>query len=320
MTNDSNQAKSPLEAARPEQYQDLEGVTLKKLAFALWFAENKDKMLKALIVLLLLVSLASWGFTIYGFGYYYIFGMDEDEALARQIAEAPGISHDYVSSIAAQPLRSGAVQIMDTANGKYDLAVLLENPNSRHWASLSYAFLVDGQMTASATGFILPGESKRLLLLGQELKGRPSGAELVLESVSWERISAKTIPDWEAFKNQYLAIEISDKKFIPARSSGLSEKLSLSQLAFTATNKSSYNYLRAGFDVFIYSGSALLGVGQFFIDGFRSGDSRTITANFLGQFARADRIEVSPNINILDQNNFLRFNSPAALPNHPVGE
>ncbi|NTW22689.1 hypothetical protein HGA34_04095 [Candidatus Falkowbacteria bacterium] len=316
--NNGNPPQGPLEQARADQYKDLEGLSIKKLEFALWYTENKFKLYKLLAGVLLFIGLASWGYTLFSFGYYYVIGVDQDRMLANQIVATKGVDHDYILSISAKNLLAGTTQLLETANGKYDLVAQVENVNPRHWGLITYHFIVDGTPTPKADMFILPSESKRLMQLGQEFTPRPASAELVIDNVGWQRISKKTIPDWPAFKAKFLNFEITDKKFTPARTSGLSEKLSLSQLSFVAINRSSYNYLRVNFDAFIYVGQSLIGVNQFSVDNFQSDEKKEVAANFLGQFNRADNIEIVPNVNILDSGNFLKFNSAESLPTHPV--
>lgn len=316
--NNGTAPQSPLEQAKADQYKDLEGLSIKRLEFALWFTENKFKLYKLLAGILLFIGLVSWGYTLYSFGHYWIVGIDQDNLLANQIVRTSGIDHEYVVSVSAKNLLAGATQILGSTNGKYDLVAQIENANPRHWGLVTYHFVVNGTPTPKATTFILPSESKRLLQLGQEFTPAPSDAELVIDNVGWERISKKIIPDWPAFKANLLNFEITDKKFTPARTSGLSEKLSLSQLSFTAINHSPYNYLTVNFDAFIYVGPTLIGVNQFRVDNFQSDEKREIAANFLGQFSRADNIEIVPNVNILDSGNFLKFNSSQSLPTLPV--
>ncbi|NTU98636.1 hypothetical protein HGA64_01345 [Candidatus Falkowbacteria bacterium] len=305
--------KSPLEKARVDQYHDLEGLSINKLQFGLWLTENKLKLLKGFSVFLIMVSIITWGYTFYSFGYYFIVGADQDNALAAQIVQSGTINHSAVLSVSAQNLRQGGTLILDSQNGKYDLVASIENPNPRFWASFDYYFVVDSTTTEKLKGFILPGESKKLLMLGREFSGRPNTAQLVFSDFVWARVNKKAIPDWTKYKNSLLNIEVADKKFVSARQSGLSDKISLSQLAFTVANHSSFNYLKANFDVLLYAGPNLIGADQFSLDSLQSGETRGVTANFLGQFNRVDTIEVVPNINILDPGNFLKFNSTETL-------
>jgi len=316
--NNENSSQGPLEQAKAEQYKDLDGLSIKKLEFALWFTENKLKLYKLVAGILLFISVATWGYTFYNFGYYWIVGVDQDRMLANQIVGNQGIDHDYIMSVSAKSLSVGPVQVLETGNGKFDLVAQIENINPRHWGMITYHFAVDGTTTEKITTFVLPSESKRLMQLGREFSPRPNSAELVINNIGWQRISKKTIPDWPSFKAKFLNFEISDKKFTPARTSGLSEKLNLSQLSFSAVNRSSYNFLRVNFDAFIYVGPTLIGVSQFGVDNFQSDEKKEVAANFLGQYNRVDNIEIVPNINILDAGNFLKFGSLESLPTHPI--
>ena len=297
-----------------ERYQDLDGVTLKKLNFGLWFVGHIKLIKKILFWLLMLAGGIAWLYFIYTFGFYVIKGMkDDDKLLANMVAVRP-IEHKFIQNISAKPLVASEVQVFNTSGNKYDFLVRIENPSQRHWADLSYYFLVDGQPSEKLKNYIFPNESKYLTFLAKELNSRPGSVEFIMENPSWHRIDAKKIPNWEMYKMEHLNIEVKNASYVPPRTSGLSEKINLGQIGFTVSNLSPYNYWKVNFTTLLYSDGSIVGVNQYFADSLKSGETRVIEANYPGQFGRIDKLEVIPEVNFMDTTVYEKFIGSGVLP------
>lgn len=291
-----------------EKYQDLEGVTLGKLEFGLWYIEHKGFFYRLIVAVLVVVASATWSYSIYHFAYYLAKGMKDDELMVREMI-LTDVGHSYVAQISARPLEYFPPAVVDSGNGRYDFAAEIKNVNPRHWGQFRYWFVADGQAVGVNDSFILPGEGKFLLALGVELPGRPASVKLETGDLNWQRIKPREIPDWESFKNDRLKIAVADVKFTPARSSGLSEKINLSQLEFSAANDTAYNYAKVSFDALLYGYGNLAAVNRFTLENFRSGEKRPVVVSWPGAFSRIDKVDVVPEINIMDKGNYLRFES-----------
>lgn len=297
-------------APRPadiKKYRDLEGVSLRKLEFGLWFVEHKENLRKALVVFLIIIAASSWSYTIYGFSYYLAKGMEEDDLIYRELANSGRINHDYIVQSSPQSLSFGAVKTVSSAANSFDFIVEAKNLNQRHWGEFEYYFLVDGVKTDSDSSFVLPGETKYLLIPAQRLNHPPGSIRVAVDKINWRRIDVRRIPDWQEFSDEHLAVTIAKDKYISSRESGLSERINISQVEFEATNNSPYNYLQAAFYVLLYNRSNLVAVNRYSLNGFMSGRPYFIRVSMPEAVGRVDRVEIKPEIAIMNENNYLKF-------------
>ncbi len=294
-----------------DRYQDLDGVSMKKLEAGLWYLEHRELFFKILIGALIAIAVATWTNTLWNFGYYLFKGMNEDEALIRQLLATRSFDHDYIATLVAHPPIIGPVSVFEVNTGKglprYDLYATITNPNPRQVGSFDYSFKSAAGELADARSFLLPGETKVLLALSIESDRAPENVQLAIQSISWRRLGARELPDWEAYRNERLNIETSDIKFTPARSSGLSEKLNVSDLSFSITNKSAYNFWQADAVILLYNRGQLAGVNRYRLERFKSGETRRVEMSMTGGANRADEIRIVPEIDILDKNNYFGF-------------
>lgn len=293
-----------------ERYQDLEGVTMKKLEAGLWYVEHKDLLRKIIIVLLVLIGTISWLNTLITFGLYVFKGMVDDAVMVKELIATQGFNHEYIKQISGQQLEIFPVKVLESGNIKgekrYDLLVELKNPNLRHAGILNYSFLSDANVIAGGQINILPGDDKYITALGLELASRPENVKFVNNSLDLQRLDARTFPDWEKYKKEHLDISVTDIKFTPPRMTGLSEKLNVSQLDFTVTNNSAYNFWRADLIILITARGQLVAVNQYLLNSYKSGEQRKITLSMPG-IIKADQVEIIPQVDILDQNNYFDF-------------
>jgi len=295
-----------------DRYQDLEGVTIKKLEAGLWYVEHKELLRKLLIVMLALVGAVSWLYTLSTFGFYVFKGMVDDAAMVSELVATQGFNHAYIKQISGQQLETLPVKVLESGNVKgaprYDLIVEIKNPNLRHAGVLNYSFVSATGIIANGEINILPGDDKYITALGLELNSRPQNVKLVNNRLDLKRLDARVFPDWDQYKKEHLNISVSDIKFTPPRLSGLSEKLNVSQLDFTATNNSAYNYWRADLVILLTSRGQLLAVNQYQLNRFKSGERREITLSMPG-IIKVDQAEIIPQVDILDRKNYFNFDA-----------
>lgn len=292
---------------RMKNYVSTEGITTKQLEVGLWYVEHKRQLRMVLIVFLILMSAVSWVYTIYGFAYYIARGMSEDDILTRQLVQVNGASHDYVVQVGAKDLAIGSVEIIRSSDKKYDLFTKLQNDNPKWWAEFDYYFTAAGRQTIKTKGYILPEEIKYLAALAEDFAYSPEDGRLVIENISWHRINQHEIPDWEAYRTGHLNIETADIKFIPANASPLSEKLGLNQLSFNVINHTAYNYWGVGFNILLYSRDQITGINHYVLNDFMSEQKRLIEISWPGDLGRADRVEIIPEINIMADDIYIKY-------------
>ncbi len=283
------------------QYQDPEGLTVGKLQFGLWLAKNKRNFLYAFYGLLILIAVVTWPLFIYTFGSYLIFGIKEDARLLKEIGQPINTLHIAVLNQAAKPLKYGRWQSLKIGPGKYDFVMKISNPNQWHAARFDYYIAVGEEIYGRQRGFILPGETKYLAILGQEIKN-PNTAQFVISDIGWQRISKHTYPDWQAFYKERVDFVVYDKKFTPAQVTILSEKLSLNELSFKIKNNSAYSYWQVDLVILLRDRlNKIIGVNKYRLDNFLSGKTREISVTWPGRLKPVKEIEIISEVDILDK-------------------
>ncbi len=303
--------KQPKKKVNIERYKDTGGLTLRKLNIGLWYVEHKSVLRMVLIGFLMLIAAVSWVYTIYGFAYYLSRGMAEDELLARQTVNTGIISRDAILAMSAKNLSLAPAGILKLSDNKYDFFIQARNPNNRRAAEFKYYFLVNGRETSRQSGFILPGESKYLLSLSNELDFKPGNAQFKIENLRWRKIDRHKIPDWKPYRDKRLNIEISEAIFAPAGKGGASGSVRLNNLEFTASNKTDYNYWSVDFIVLLYRGANIVGVNKYGIDEFMSGQVRQAAIVWPGAVSRVDKVEIVPEINIVKDDIYIKYKGGA---------
>lgn len=287
-----------------EKYEDLEGVTLKKLNFGLWYVANRRYFYYALIGFLVIVGIATWTNFIYNYGYYIFKGINEDRLLASQIANQDRTALDFLHQTSPKEL------IMESPmsfkiNGKFDYLIKISNPNPNHWARIKYSF-ISGDNEIRGDNFILPGESKPITSLANEQEGGSGEIRFNLTDIKWSKIDRHQIANTSDFLTKHLNIPITAVEYLSPKTSGLSEKLDLNQLKFTAANNTAYNYWEANFIILFSGNYGLAGVLNYSLSEFMSGQERPVAISWPGQMPEITKVEIFPEINIMEQGNYIK--------------
>jgi hypothetical protein len=289
-----------------EQYKDLEGITIKKLTLGLWLVEHRRLISTLFYGFIAGIAVLSWGYFILSLGGYLIFGMREDQKIIGEIVSGGEVNHGVVLQQAPKNLRFGNVKIINLDDNRYDFLVEVSNVNKQHWASFDYHFISNGEDIGHAEGFILPSESKYIYLLGEKLGRRPSGVEVRIENLSWNRIDKAEYPNWDSFYEDHLRLKITDKEFIPESLSELSEKLDLNILRFNITNDTAYSYWEVELSIRLMSRNTIIGAEKLIVDNLMSGETREVEITWPGKLSKVGDIVIYPEVNIVDESVYIK--------------
>lgn len=281
-----------------KKYDNPSGVSLREMNFGLWLSENRQKFLKILTIFLIVLSAFFFIFSSYNYIMYFL---SSDPSVQYSDNNLPASPRQVTSDIEASP-----VQVLASAD-RYDLAAKLKNPNEKFTANFQYCFVRADQNLICGSSFLLPGDEKYILALGQDLSSGSEGITLVISSVFWQRIDAHKIPSWTDFSALRLSLPVSNLNFASGDNSGLSDKLSLSRLEFSIKNNTSYGYYEAPLNILLFSGSELVGVNRYLVKNFVPGDSREVKISWAANLSAVDRTEVKPDINIIDDSVYLKY-------------
>jgi len=281
-----------------KNYDDQSGLSVKSMNFGLWIAEHRRRIIKAIIVILILLSAFFFIYSSYNYIVYFISGDPNSQLINDNLS--------FATRQVTNNLEIGSLQAFDT-DGHSDLLVKVSNPNEKFMATFSYCFkLAETEMNCGQS-FILPNDSKYILALAQEINGSRSELSFSVSNTFWRRIDAHQIPDWGNFYNTHLDFAVSDLNFASAANSGLSDKVNLSNLGFTIKNQTAYGYYEVPLDIFLYNGSEVVAVNRYLLTNFLAGDTRDVNISWPGSFNSVNRTEVTPDLNIMDDSVYLKY-------------
>ena len=286
-----------------KNYNDESGISLKRMNFGLWVAEHRRKIIKIIIISLILLSAFFFIYSSYNYIVYFISGDPNSQLINDNLPASP---RKVTNDLEIAPLRVFA------NNGHSDLAAPISNPNEKFMANFSYCFKQGDTDVYCGASFILPSEKKYVLALAQEFSGSISELSFIVTDIFWRRIDAHQIPSWTDFYNKRLDFAVFDLNFAAAAVSGLSDKVNLNTLEFSVKNQTAYGYYEAPFDIFLYSGSEIIGVHRYIIQNFLPGEIRSAKLSWPGRFSGVNRTEVIPDINIMDDSVYLKYQGTSA--------
>jgi len=318
MDNKNNIDKnSPFAEVDIKKYKDPEGLTINKLKFGFWFVKNKRYFRLFFIIFLITVSAVSWTYSIYGFTYYLLKGMEEDNKIITNLAQINIFNSDFINRLKPVNLQILPVKVLDLYNGKYDLAVKVNNLNPKHWAEIEYSFLTSAEEVGRGNNFILPAESKYFLSLSQALKSGDTGnVKFNIINLSWHRLDAREMPDWYKCRDDHLnGMTIDNEKFIPATDDNLFNKAKINYFEFDFANNTPYNYWDIDFNIILYRQGDIVGVNRYKLEEVMSEQKKTVNIGWLGSFGLVNSTEVIPEVNIMKDDIYIKYEGEPIMEN-----
>jgi hypothetical protein len=296
--NNSGKSKKEINLNRYET--DVAGVSMKTLETGLWWAKNRRGIKTALIIFLILVSVISWGYTIFNFSYYFLFGANADDQMLKQVIQVNTVDQNYLNQGLAKNLKLSPIGYL-ADNGKYDLYIQISNPNIRWWANFSYCFSRPDGEKACGNDFILPGEEKYLVSLAQSFDADPNDLNFTFASINWIKVNNHQISDWNSYQAEHLNLTFKNQSFVPAASNAVSEKVGLNTLNFNITDNGAFGYWELPLTIILTNGSRIVYIDRYTIDDLISYESRDIKITWPGSIGDVTGINLIPDLNILNQ-------------------
>jgi len=280
-----------------QNYHDPAGLTIKKMNFGLWLSENRKRIAKVVTVILIILCVFFFVYSSYNFIIYLITGDPSKQMAIDNFTNSPRKVADDLKVSPINIFRSGE---------RFDLTVKISNPNVKFKAEFNYCFNRGVEKVFCGSDFILPSDDKYLSSLGQELDATATNLSFQITDVFWQRVNAHQIPDWSAFSAGRLDLAIFDITWQPA-SSANNDPVSLNSLEFKIKNQTPFSYYEVPLNILALSGSELAGVNRYVLIDFLSGEERTVKMIWTGNLRFANRIEIKPDLNILDNDVYLDY-------------
>jgi hypothetical protein len=277
-----------------------EKLSEKELGLSYWFLSHKGLLKNILTIIIAGIGGILLIYSLIGFvDWAFVSGPGERANLNTilQIKTNPAA----LQAIKASDISFGEPQIFSSGVGRYDLIAAALNPNAKWRADFDYQFVGEGLDAAPKKGFILPGESKYITLLGQEKPFRPLNPRLQITNLKYHRIDPHLISNYAKWRDERLNINISDKKLASASQ----DKKNISTLSFKAANNSAYSFWSVGFYGLLYRGDQLISINYLSAENFVAGETRDLQMQFYEGLPTITKYEIVPEINIFDENVYM---------------
>lgn len=275
-----------------QEYQDPR--VGKYLRYGYWYLAHKGTIDRTIRLFLVLLVAGIWigaMFQLYGF-------MQEtagNDVLLRDWtgAQLP-IEKLHSQNAPLPPVISEATVLIGRDGETADFVAWAENPNSNWYLEVDYVFSwADGQ-TLPAPAFVLPESKAVLLARGVTVNTLPTDAAITVLPKKWLRLKDKEVLERLAdFRAKIIVVEAQAGSADGAMAA-----------AFSVQNNTIYDLLTARFAVVLLQAQTPVAVGLAEIDSLASGAVANLELRWLQSLPLNLRVEVYPQINVLDQTGF----------------
>jgi len=266
-----------------------------------FWVERKDLLKKIGLGIFIVVDAILVLFVLWTFIDTYLISYSKERLNVSELV-VYGINdlHKYSQSQIADQLKIGSSGVISLGEGRYDMYGSIENPNSKWSANVTYQFVSSEGATDSVTVTVLPLEKKSVALFGLEYTSPPRSVSIEVLSVEWKRVDVHTYGFYKDYAAERLDFEISDISFGSRIEIGTEEAQNIGRVSFTVTNHSAFSYYDPAFFIKLLRGNTIVGVNRTTLSAIDSGETIKVDVNWFGQVPDASKVEVVPDINILD--------------------
>ena len=273
-----------------------------KIKLAYFRAEHKVQIKRLSIFLLFFLDLI----VVFLFGSIllnYQTGIISDETYMAQLP-ANLINQNVIKqNFRPKDLIVEDVKLIPAGGNKYDLLAVVRNDN-KEWeiTELEYTFRVGGEVLEPRKTFVLPKSKKYLMYFNAKKTGK---AELVIIDKKWRRIKDYSLL---SYKDK---IKTEKAFYTPNRSTKLS-----GQIKITIFNDTPYGFWEVGLPIILYNKNAKpIAIDYVAINKLSSKEEREVEMSLFEPIRETvSRVEVYPEINLLDKNSIMKLSDEHSSP------
>ena len=153
--------------------------------------------------------------------------------------------------------------------------------------------------------------------MSQALKSGDTGnVKFNIINLSWHRLDAREMPDWNKFRDDHLnGMTIDNEKFIPATDDNLFNKAKINYFEFDFANNTPYNYWDIDFNIILYRQGDIVGVNRYKLEEVMSEQKKTVNIGWLGSFGLVNSTEVIPEVNIMKDDIYIKYEGEPIMEN-----
>jgi len=271
----------------------------KQLGIAYWYVTHKLLLKNILIAFLIVLDFCVIAFNVYLLVLNLSLNQKSYQAnLVSLISTNPSYAISR-QAILPKPIQVGQITTYPDMKN-YDIVAEISNPNDKWLATFDYQFKIGQNLTEKRSGFIFPSEQKKVLDLAVESGNAAS--ELIISNTQWQ----KEI-DFATIYKEKFKFNVSDIKFIPGSELGIGQQGSVSRATFTVANDTAYSYKNVDFILWLEASGQITAVNLANSGEFLAGQTKQLESTFFQRLPRITSVEVVPEVNIFDEENFLKI-------------
>ncbi len=278
----------------------------KELSRSYWIVTHKILLRNLMIMALIAIDAILIVYAVFQFGSYLFAGSPREDALVIALAKRLQISSvNRLQATAPTPLVLGSAQTFDGGNGTVDFAAEVQNTNANWYATVHFNFTLDGDKTTDTqTTFVIPGEHKYLLALGQKNTSVLTSTSLQVVDISWTRIDPHVVADIPNFIKSHATFDITGATFTPQGviSAGAVDTNPGNQITFSISNRTAFNFYEVPLQILLMRGGNVIGFEYITVKDFKTFETRQIDLRNYVTGMTVDDIQIIPTVDVFDNN------------------
>ncbi len=239
-------------------------------------------------------------------GYYLTWGKVLERRQVSGMAENITSTHALSLARSAKPLSIDNTRVFSTEDSYYDFYAEVTNPNENWYALFNYYFVSSYGESQSGAGFIMPSETRPIVIFHQKYDRRPTNPELIITNVQWKRVDPRQVGDIASWLAEHNNFEISDVTYESDIQLGTK---TIARSSFTIKNNTPYSYWTPEFFVILGRVGSPVAVNVVSVAGLEAGESRKVDINWFGSVPAAGNVTVIPKINFFDEEVYMPVSS-----------
>lgn len=274
-----------------------------QLNWGYWWVTHQVQVRKAATFVFGIFAFSLLAYAIWGFADWFLFSgvKERQQAGLTQYVEIP-VSTFRQYAAKTEPFFDDPT-VLPAGEGRYDLFAKATNANENWMVTFDYRFEASGTSIPAKKGFLLPGETKRLHALGVKAEARPSSGKTVISNMQWSHVDPHLVfPGYAGWSKARLDIVAETPTFVPPAAG---DTLPIGRATFSVVNRTAFSYYTVGFFVTAYSNQQVVGVNYVTISRLMAGERRTVEASWFSALPAVTRVEVMPEVNILDASAYI---------------
>jgi hypothetical protein len=274
-----------------------------ELQFASFWVRNRIPIKKAGRTFLLVLDVLFWGYVLWGILDAFAISYPRESRITQEIAQNQ-LTLDSLQADQPQNVRSSNVMVFETTDGRYDMAVDVENPNAQWWVEFNYRFNISGEQTPLRSGYVMPGTRTTLTELGYKPKGRGGPvAQIAVENVRWHRVDPNQVgASYKDHENKRFNVAFENVKFETGLTIGTKQ---IGRTSFDLVNRGSYGFWSLDVVVKLYRGTSVIAINKVTLGKTVPGENRHVELDWFERIASVTKTEIIPVVNFLDEGTYL---------------